>query len=377
MKEKTHYWRNTFFIVVIFIIFFVIGFFSMFENNTEKVIIEDISSEGNKLIECYDDLKLYINRSNYYSAHNSILLCKKITDNILLQLGRSIDKKQSDEYSAAKLDYEAISFDLDITNLSLDYQQNNSLTSSERIVQINQTLSLVESYLNNLKELEDSYSKTIYFQNSYGTKDGRLILEENRNNYNYFKDDLQKELKLRQKDKFSDVLELHWIHMPLTYTVNFSEYKDQNIRIRKERNVQYALERLHNAVSSIDFIKINNENIADINFKGEIPIKVRIEVNAENFDEDNLAVIENAVGLAILNNITGNIILKYTIYTPYTTYITGDDECPSSDITLHEILHAFGLPHSTNTESVLWDTASCTNNKIIQKDIDYLKRIYG
>ncbi len=156
----------------------------------------------------------------------------------------------------------------------------------------------------------------------------------------------------------------HWNHMPLTFAENFSEYSDAKIRASKELKVKYTLERLHAAIPSISFQK-SSEQKADIIFRGEIPREIR-ETNRPdgNFNIEGLA----------LHNVTGNIIFKAEVYIPLPTE---GEECPSSDIALHELLHAFGLPHSNNVESVLWDTASCTNNKIIPEDIALLKGIYG
>ncbi|MEK6825224.1 MAG: matrixin family metalloprotease [Nanoarchaeota archaeon] len=171
-------------------------------------------------------------------------------------------------------------------------------------------------------------------------------------------------LSLSTQDSFSQARDEHWNHMPLTYFTNFSEYNSQ-IKNSKELKVRYALERLHNAVPTVSFEKAAKEESADIVFKGEIPPKVRESTRPDgNF---------NTAGLAF-HTLIGNIIVKGTVYLPLPTE---GEECPSSDIALHELLHTFGLDHSTNIKSVLWDTASCTNNEIIPKDIAFLKGIYG
>ena len=169
---------------------------------------------------------------------------------------------------------------------------------------------------------------------------------------------------LSTQDSFSQSPRKHWNHMPLTYAVNFSEY-DTRIKASKELKVKYALERLHNAVPSISFQRVETEELADVIFKGEIPPKIRENTRPDgNF---------NTAGLAF-HSILGNIIVKGTVYLPLPTE---GEECPSSDIALHEVLHTFSLQHSNNVKSVLWDTASCTNNEIISEDISFLKGIYG
>jgi len=174
----------------------------------------------------------------------------------------------------------------------------------------------------------------------------------------------QKYLLLSKKDIFKESSKDHWNHMPLTYTTNFSEYKDQKIKDGKELKIKYALERLQGAVPSISFVRILDETEADINFYGEIPSRIREAYRPEGH--------ANTIGLA-LRNITGNIIYKATVYIPLPTE---GEECPSSDIALHELLHTFGLGHSTDYKSVMWDTASCTNNEIVKEEKDFLEKIY-
>ena len=172
-------------------------------------------------------------------------------------------------------------------------------------------------------------------------------------------------IALSQKDSFPNAQHEHWSHMPLKIATNFLDYNNEETRRSKELKVEYALERLHNSVPSISFERTKVEQDADIVFIGEIPAQIR----AANQPDGNF----NIAGLA-LHNVTGNIIFKAEVYLPLP--VEGE-ECPSSDIALHELLHAFGLPHSTNIKSVLWDTASCTNNEIISEDIALLKKIYG
>jgi hypothetical protein len=175
----------------------------------------------------------------------------------------------------------------------------------------------------------------------------------------------KKYLLLSNQDIFKESSENHWNHMPLTYTTNFSEYKEQKTRESKELKIKYALERLQSTVPSISFVKISDEAEADLNFYGEIPPRIREANRPEGH--------ANTIGLA-LHNVTGNIIYKATVYTPLPTE---GEECPSSDIALHELLHTFSLGHSTDYKSVLWDTASCTNNEIVEYERAFLNRIYN
>ncbi len=170
--------------------------------------------------------------------------------------------------------------------------------------------------------------------------------------------------ELYNNDLFKNVQIEHWNHMPLKYTTNFSDYSDPAIYKSKELKVKYTLERLNNAVPSITFQRVSEQE-ADIVFRGEIPRQIR-EANRPDGNS-------NIAGLAF-HNTTGKIIFRATVYIPLPAE---GEECPSSDIALHELLHTFGLPHSNNIKSVLWDTTSCTNNEIVQEDVILLKSIYG
>lgn len=253
-----------------------------------------------------------------------------------------------------------LSFPINGTNGSLDGEVliNNQFQGITKQGEF--TLENISQFPKNItlriKKFEINYEILEEFQNL-----NAIHLIVSREEYEKY----QKYDALQQQDAFAKAQPEHWNHMPLKYLTNFSDYKDSTTRESKELKVKYALERLHNAVPSISFQRVTTESEADITFIGEIPREIR----EANRPDGNF----NIAGLA-LHNVTGNIIFKGTVYIPLPTE---GEECPSADIALHELLHTFSLPHSSNVESVLWDTSSCTNNKIIAEDIALLKGIYG
>ena len=171
-------------------------------------------------------------------------------------------------------------------------------------------------------------------------------------------------------DQFSNSLELHWTHMPLTYSINFSEYSPE-IRKTKELRVKYALERIHNAIPEIDFIRVESEN-ADILILGEISVQMRIENSPQDCPENYDC---NTEALAI-PNYTGRIIHNGLVY--FTEALRLDNPNPSSDTEVHEIFHLFGISHSDSVGGIMSAMISSLSSVDIGENIiSCLRKIYS
>jgi len=158
-------------------------------------------------------------------------------------------------------------------------------------------------------------------------------------------------------DPYSNTTEMHWDHMPLTYShLNCTEK-------HTDRTIQ-AMEFLENRTSNILSFKaldLQKSNESDITF-------VCYEIGNNDL----------AVGEAIpyfYNNTKIYAPSKINIYKPSHCI----DRRPTIEI--HEILHLFGLKHVEAKDST-WDdimnpyATRCTAD-ISEKDMNYLLEIYN
>lgn len=166
-------------------------------------------------------------------------------------------------------------------------------------------------------------------------------------------------------DLFSHTNELHWSHMPITY--NYDEcITTFNGKMKKdiENALAFISDRTDNAIT---FKKIDSSE-ADIIFICDIG-GIRKAGRKPGF-------LTYAEALPYVYK-TANVYDKGEIYI-YSSY-----ECLGKRPTLiiHEVLHLFGLEHNVNP-SYSWDImhpyerVNCDAD-ILDKDIEYLKEIYG
>jgi hypothetical protein len=176
-------------------------------------------------------------------------------------------------------------------------------------------------------------------------------------------------IKEKIDDQFSDIKELHWTHMPITYKINFSEYNNEIFKA-KEYRVMRALERIHSDIPAITFLKTESDN-ADIIYIGEIPTKIRLENNPDCPSEYTC----NIGALAKLN-FSENIIYNAIIYLPEVLRDQGGASY-GWNTEIHETLHTFGIKHSNEVGGVMWPEIVGIPLNIEKNIASCLNRIYS
>ncbi len=169
----------------------------------------------------------------------------------------------------------------------------------------------------------------------------------------------------KNRDKFSDTMELHWDHMPLTYT--FQE-KDKIYPLRIER-INLALREIGKLTNnSIQFIEVSKD--ADITFIGTKSMKIeREEYSSLDYflmgEDEGYSPGTQTLGEATWN-VEGNIIYNAEIF----FYGGIKENCLDYPaVEMHEILHVFGMEHSKNVASVMSKMEHYCIQKIRQ-DVD-------
>ena len=159
------------------------------------------------------------------------------------------------------------------------------------------------------------------------------------------------------EDQYSNVEELHWGHMPLTY--NFDNCTERSIK-----KVEEAMDYIHQEVNGISFERIYSED-EDIIFMCEEDFK-------EEITEKNVL----AEALPYLHTYQENLIIYGDVW------IYPFELCIGSRpvLEIHEILHLFGLEHNEDPYAVRdimgkWDF-SCFQ-EISDEDKEFLRGIYG
>jgi hypothetical protein len=163
-----------------------------------------------------------------------------------------------------------------------------------------------------------------------------------------------------QKDQFSNITELHWTHMPLSYKIiNCTDYQKNRI-VKAFNQIQKETEN----VVSFENVQINEDITVYCN-KEERPTGY---YDYYTSGESYYQVYEN-----YSNRIAHAEINFYGI--TETTYSSGCTIYP--DIEIHEILHAFGFEHTNQSNHIMNPYHTYCPSKLNQDIIDRLITIYG
>lgn len=140
---------------------------------------------------------------------------------------------------------------------------------------------------------------------------------------------LHKILVIIEGDDFSNIQnETHWTHMPLTYRIS------PNISNIEISNIEIALNRIHQLVPNITFVR-TNELDEDILF-----LSKEIEISSTE------------IASAQMNYSIDEKYIKHAlIYIP--RYQT-DKILVNTDIEVHEILHSFGFNHVDKIGNIMY-----------------------
>lgn len=181
--------------------------------------------------------------------------------------------------------------------------------------------------------------------------------------------------KLGTKDNFPYSAQ-HWTHMPLLVYINQSGEIKVDPKENKETvdlrttQIRDAMSRLSYDVPSIQFIEINDSDKADIIFHVYMPVELRISLASD---------AESNIGGLSVPVTCENLMLKANIYVS-PVGLGKIDECISSNLALHELLHAFGIGHDYDAGSLMSVSImayECPNHQISKKHIACLKEIYS
>jgi hypothetical protein len=146
------------------------------------------------------------------------------------------------------------------------------------------------------------------------------------------------------EDQFSEIKDLHWTHMPLTYSI------DRNCGNLAE-NIRKSLSIIENSTNRAVYFKEGSN--PDINISCS---------QVENCHEKKTervwfwiitteAVCEHESGTAQITRIKGNKIINAKINL-FLVPKTKNENCSETEI--HEILHIFNYKHSENNKSIMY-----------------------
>jgi len=178
---------------------------------------------------------------------------------------------------------------------------------------------------------------------------------ENNSNYSYFKDEVAEQKK---QDAFSNILEDHWNHMPITYSFDkFGSTRDCR---------DYEIDRIKDAFNIIENSTDGIVNFVEEEVGGDISISCR--ESDETPTDGRYQTSADA-----LPTIEGNIItlgtLRFFVHRNCGTW---------PDLEIHEILHLFAFGHVEDEWSIMDPIASrCDLGKIDDNIISCLKYTYS
>jgi hypothetical protein len=154
--------------------------------------------------------------------------------------------------------------------------------------------------------------------------------------------------------------EPHWEYMPVSYS--FSNPEDCGGF--QTRRILRAFDEISNATQNkITFIQLNNSG------------SINIICNKNFLPSDEPGLLQS--GEATVSSL-GNIILSADINFYNTAGDNYNGGCRNyPDVEIHEILHAFGIPHTDEEYNIMNPIGSYCPTKINQDIIDYLLDIYG
>ena len=156
-------------------------------------------------------------------------------------------------------------------------------------------------------------------------------------------------------DEFSNIQELHWMHMPLTYS--FAE-SNRNIGPRDTFNYKcpdYQIQRLKDA-----FNMLQNETNSKILFEEVYDEEGEIIVYCYKLKADEGYYVEGEGGYISQDNLILNAELDFYDHLNCGTW---------PDVEIHEILHLFGYGHIENKSSIMTPIASRCDRGYIDEEI--------
>lgn len=204
-------------------------------------------------------------------------------------------------------------------------------------------------------------------------------------------------------DSFSNVQELHWTHMPLTYRIenesNCKDYELNNIKeaisiIGASTNETVRFLEINQGKTDITFIcldisldkEIKCENVSfnyskrDFSVYGEgilnstyqLVTDLKLLSRNQNeteyevcYTESEFAYMQNILGEAMPQT-SGNQIMNVTIY----LYRIDTSRCSNFPVReIHEILHVLGFAHTFSWENYIPYSMTSEQYAILQKDI--------
>lgn len=162
---------------------------------------------------------------------------------------------------------------------------------------------------------------------------------------------------ITETDDFSHLSELHWTHMPLTYSIKNCENPE---------NINRALTLITSQTNnSVYFEENNNPDIEFSCLDLENCYTNKTERRWLFWIVTTQAVCEHESGSAQMTKIKGKKILKAEIKL---IDIGKEDNC--SETIIHEILHVFNFQHSQNNESIMYpEKQSMQCNELIDEDV--------
>jgi|SRR3989344_41006 len=176
----------------------------------------------------------------------------------------------------------------------------------------------------------------------------------------------KQQISIINTDEFSNSVEVHWDHMPLTYSMNDACKTRMNGAF--EKDIGDAVDFIEDRTDEVITFEESEDEVSDIYFDCTQPEVLPGLTIAEAYNNYNLD-----------NNTYSNATVR--IYKPY--------DCMGERpvITAHEILHTLGLDHRTDYPYT-WDIMNVYYNpagsesdhcekEIDPRDIEYLKGIYG
>jgi len=148
--------------------------------------------------------------------------------------------------------------------------------------------------------------------------------------------DIQNNLDILNKDSFPNAQELHWTHMPLTYS--FAENSSCG---NSEPN--YILR----AFDTIQKETNNTVSFKQVETNGDIIIDCKKDFNLDK------AAGDYQVGDGAITKLEGNRILSGAMNFYIVSGTVNAGSCPYANIEVHEILHTFGLGHTSEKNNIM------------------------